>query len=136
MKIHPSFKPWAARLAGGAGEGTRMFAAAPTTPSLDSSQPTSWFMGNVCMKQKCPLASHVKWTVRCWQEAAWKFSSWLGRCDGLCDDGSTQEPPTPTPFPEIPLSGYGRMPTWTLLPSHFTGEGNDGWQSFIVRTMP
>lgn len=88
----------------------------PLSPLFRQFPAHLWFMGNACLRQKCPLTSHVKWTVRCWQEAAWKFSSWLGRCDDLCDDGSTQEPggSHTNPFPAIPLSDYGGMPSWTL----------------------
>lgn len=90
--------------------------ATPLSPFFRQFQPTSWLMENACMKQKCPFTSHVKWTVRCWQEAAWKFSSWLHRCDDcvMMAKPKSQRAPTPNPFPEIPLSDYGGTPTWTL----------------------
>lgn len=88
MKIHPPTGQWAARLAGWlaeeAGGGTRVPAIAPAAhclPHLDTQwyrqtfpAPVSWIMGNACLRWKCTLTSRVKWIVKHWQEAAWRFA--------------------------------------------------------------
>lgn len=124
MKIHSSFGPWAARLARGAGGGPHMSVTAPATPLSPFFRQ---FPAHFLVYGKCLHETEVSFNLPCKMDCQVLARSYWEVPIGSSAPGAaavitrvmmavhkSQGAPTPTSFPEIPLSVYGGTPSWTL----------------------